>query len=369
MKKLLLFFPHNFLTNSAGCHTRCWSMIDFFKKLDFEIYLVSFTDFDIYHWTEADINLSKEYFSDSLILSKEDAKNKFLKFAKKHNITHTLISYSYYSWLIEDPYFDSKVKICDTHDIIEYSIYMSDKLNSMFGDLAMVKSKDISNDLFKYDFISNKEIDSIKINTEDLKRFDLILSISDFEAIKLKDLGFKNVVYFTYSQLGKITKKNEYSIDPIFVASINPFNLQSYIIMRDRLKLPFKVNVIGNISNKIDRNNDFNIFGRVNDLSFFYKKTKFSLCPIIAGTGTKIKILDSMANGVPVVGTNFSAKGTPIIDNRNGFISNSWDDFVEKSKELYDNIDLQKKFSKNSLIDMKEYVSFKKNYNTIKNYL
>lgn len=72
-----------------------------------------------------------------------------------------------------------------------------------------------------------------------------------------------------------------------------------------------------------------------------------------------------MLNSVPVIATEISALGTPIEDGYNGFVVNNWNDFKEKSKELYYNKELLIKFNKNSVDSINEYVSFEKNKNKI----
>jgi glycosyltransferase involved in cell wall biosynthesis len=377
--KILIFFPHNIFINSAGCHTRCWSLISFFKKLNFDIIFSSFIECDIYPWTNEDISLSKEYFSDSLILSRNsDYKNIFLKFAKEKNISHVLINYYQYTDLISDDFFNNIIKICEIHDIIEHNSYMYNKVSIMIKDGFDLRSKKphqyCDNDILKYDFIKENEIKNIKINNiEILNRYDLVLCISDYENEILKKNNIKNTLFFTYSKYEESeyvkVEDRSFLMDPIFVSSMNPFNLQSYFVLRDVLNFNFKVNIIGNISDYIDRKNKFNIFGKVEDLSYFYNKTKFLLCPITAGTGTKIKIIDSMLNAIPVITTDYSAKSTPIIDGYNGFISTNWDDFKSKSVELYNNKDLLLKFSKNSKMSIIDYISYEKNKKNILDYI
>lgn len=379
--KILIFFPHNIFINSAGCHTRCWSLIYFFKKLNFDIIFTSFKECDVYPWSDEDISLSKNYFSDSLIMSRNsDYKNIFLKFAKEKNISHVLINYYQYTDLINDDFFNNIIKICEIHDIVEHNTYMYNKVSLMIKDgfnpnsniKKIHQHSDI--DILKYNFIDEKEIKNIQINNiKTLSRYDLILCISDYEKEILRKNNIKNTLFFTYSKYEEsecVSIENKsFLMDPIFVSSMNPFNLQSYFVLRDVLNFNFKVNIIGNISDYIDRKNKFNIFGRVEDISFFYKKTKFSLCPITAGTGTKIKIIDSMLNSTPVITTDYSAKSTPIIDGYNGFISSNWDDFELKSKELYNNKDLLLKFSKNSKMSIIDYISYENNKKNILDYI
>lgn len=378
-KRILIFFPHNIFINSAGCHTRCWSLIDFFERNQFDVFFCSIKECEVYPWNDDFIIKASKYFSKSLILSNtDDLKSKFISFAKDINPTHVLINYYNYSFLIEDEYFKNIKKICEIHDIIEHNTYMFDKISLMIdgGFFGAKKNNEeyiyCNKDILNINFIDQKELDNIRLNNiRSLLLYDLILCISENEKIFLNKKGFKNSIFFSYS---KDIMKNDvcdktFDIDPIFVGSMNPFNLQAYFILRDSLKFNNKINIIGSICNNIDRNIRFNNFGVVDDLRFFYKKTKFSLCPIVSGTGTKIKILESMINCTPVVSTKSSSVSTPIEDNYNGFISDNWDEFKLKSNELYNNKDLCIKFSKNAKKSITEFISFEENYKKIKDWL
>lgn len=377
--RILIFFPHNIFINSAGCHSRCWSLIDFFQKLNFDIIFFSFSECDVYPWNEKDISLASQYFYKSVIVSKaDDYKNIFLNLSKDNDISHVLINYYGYTNLIYDSYFDKVIKICEIHDLAEHNSYMYNKVSVLLEDGFNPSSKlkklhTYSNkEILNYNFVSNKEISEVQISgIKELKRYNLVLCISDFENQVLKKNAIKNSIYFTYSKNDEncIPKKTRYFTDPIFIASINPFNLQSYFAMRDVIQPSYKINIIGNIAEYIDRSQMFNVFGRVNDLSFFYKQTKFSLCPIVAGTGTKIKLIESMLNFTPVVCTDFSAIGTPLIDGENGYISSNWDDFRSKSNELYDNNELLIKFGMAAKESVMEYISFERNKEKIMEFI
>jgi len=51
------------------------------------------------------------------------------------------------------------------------------------------------------------------------------------------------------------------------------------------------------------------VHGYVNDLSSLYQSAALSVVPLHAGSGTRLKILESVANGVPVVSTELGALG------------------------------------------------------------
>jgi glycosyltransferase involved in cell wall biosynthesis len=53
------------------------------------------------------------------------------------------------------------------------------------------------------------------------------------------------------------------------------------------------------------------LMGTVGDVEEFYQGVAFTLAPIRKGGGMKVKVLESLAHGIPVVGTSFSFEGFP----------------------------------------------------------
>ncbi|MFB6185991.1 MAG: glycosyltransferase family 4 protein [Halobacteriaceae archaeon] len=52
--------------------------------------------------------------------------------------------------------------------------------------------------------------------------------------------------------------------------------------------------------------------------------------PLLSGSGTKLKILEYMASGVPVVTTSIGAEGLPLEDGKHAAIEDDWDAFVQQ---------------------------------------
>ena len=68
------------------------------------------------------------------------------------------------------------------------------------------------------------------------------------------------------------------------------------------------------------------VHGFVENLDSFYEKAMFSVVPLRAGGGTRLKILESIAREVPVIATNVGAYGIPLgelegVIRRNGVVS------------------------------------------------
>jgi glycosyltransferase involved in cell wall biosynthesis len=68
--------------------------------------------------------------------------------------------------------------------------------------------------------------------------------------------------------------------------------------------------------------------GFVDDVREYFQRATVFVCPVRTGGGTRIKILDSMAMGVPVVATSFAAGGLEIEHNRNVLLADTAEEFV-----------------------------------------
>ncbi|MCX6723028.1 MAG: glycosyltransferase family 4 protein, partial [Candidatus Staskawiczbacteria bacterium] len=73
------------------------------------------------------------------------------------------------------------------------------------------------------------------------------------------------------------------------------------------------------------------------DIKKYYAEGKVFVAPYHFGAGTKLKVLEAMASGTPVVSTNIGAYGIDVADNKNIIIADSEDDFCNNVIELLSN--------------------------------
>ena len=80
---------------------------------------------------------------------------------------------------------------------------------------------------------------------------------------------------------------------------------------------------------RLDSPPSFNIVGEVDDLTPWYRRCKLSLVPLRSGGGTRLKILESMAYGRPVVSTSIGAEGIDVSHGKNILIADTPQELAE----------------------------------------
>ncbi len=85
--------------------------------------------------------------------------------------------------------------------------------------------------------------------------------------------------------------------------------------------------------------------GTVDDVKPWYNKAAISVVPLLTGSGTRLKILEAMGMGVPVVSTSIGAEGIEYTDGKEIVIANTESEFVNKTIDLLNNKNRREKLS------------------------
>lgn len=90
------------------------------------------------------------------------------------------------------------------------------------------------------------------------------------------------------------------------------------------------------------------ISGTVEDVRPFYREAFAAVVPLRIGGGSRLKILEAMAAGVPVLSTRLGAEGIEVKSNVNIILAESCEDFIQAVSEIFTNKALNLKIADNA---------------------
>ncbi|MEN3044325.1 MAG: glycosyltransferase family 4 protein [Candidatus Hydrothermales bacterium] len=202
------------------------------------------------------------------------------------------------------------------------------------------------------------------------KFFDFVLTNSEKDKKYLEKNGIKNVILFPptvkIEEELKIDKKENYLL---FVGKMdyapNPdavFYFVKKIFPYVREKFPeieFWIvgsNVREDLKGILGKEKNVKVWGAVDDLETFYKRAIIFVSPLRFGTGIKVKLLEAMQFGAPIVTTPKGAEGIGVEDGKHLLIAKDEKDFARKIIRLLED----KKLSRVLVINAFNFV--KENY-------
>lgn len=347
--KILYFYPENPLLGNQGNNSRAIAMLNFFKKNNFKVDFVGeeskkFKPYDVIKLKELKLIdngfLLNEYirkknpisfFLYSSLPNKIGLKikdfdrlrfnqiNRFNEIIKSNEYDFIIISYAYWANLvINNTNIDrNKTKlIIDTHDFLTAHFKKSKYFN-----------------IGKY---FEKEITIAKY-------FDFIITISIEEKyIFSQFIEEKKVIYASHGLKSNFeTYQKKYDI--VYVASDNEHNRFgiNWFFENVYTLLPkeFQICIIGKINNFMDLGKYSNVtqIEFVEVIDEIYKKSKIAICPIFSGTGIKIKVLEALSYGIPVVCNQQGVVGLVNKSNNGCLVTNDAEEFSTNLIDLIHN--------------------------------
>lgn len=97
---------------------------------------------------------------------------------------------------------------------------------------------------------------------------------------------------------------------------------------------------------KIMTQNDVMLTGFVEDMRLWYMNSTIFIAPIRIGGGTRLKIVEAMAMGKPVISTSIGAQGLKFISGKDLFLSDDADEFSENIIMLLNDPELREIIAK-----------------------
>ncbi|MCS4303834.1 glycosyltransferase [Chryseobacterium sp. BIGb0232] len=357
-KKVLYFMPDNPMSGKAGNTTRLNYMLSYFnenKALD--VTFVSLRDWGMWKKEEEilfhekfpniqlhllDKKYKKSFFkylflykipylfkinsidTTSYILRKE-----FSEIIKKSAFDIVLISYATWGRLVNEVSAGT-CKIIDTHDFITAQSRHKRNVGKLFQDEISI-----------------------------LKQYDNIWTYSVEEEYIFDQFTNKKVTLMPVSFPENFSeKKQEFKYDIIYVASDNPHNINGIQwFLKEVLPLlnNVKIHIIGKIGKAIAEDYPNVVkYGMVDDLQEFYSHARVAICPMMSGTGVKIKVLEALSYGLPVVTNRRGVDGLINKKNNGCLVSQDPVEFSESIHQLMNDDVFYEKVKKQAICYFKE---------------
>lgn len=243
--------------------------------------------------------------------------DQILKIQEYKNYKRILVPYIYNSKFLD--FFNSDtLKIIDTHDV--------------FTDRNKKLKKNQIEDLW----FSVSEADEKKA----ILRANRIIAIQNKEKEYFSKLVGDKVLVKTVSHFINY-KPVSVDSEPVtrfgFMGSDNPLNVDGLNWFFDRIfpkvleRIPDAELVIaGSVCKKIPEKHLCKQMGFVEHVEEFYSLCSFTINPIKVGTGLKIKTIESIAHGVPVIGTSYSAEGLEAFIGNGITVCKNEDEFIDE---------------------------------------
>jgi hypothetical protein len=152
-----------------------------------------------------------------------------------------------------------------------------------------------------------------------LARADIVLAIQDEEAQQFRALGPRNVLVVGHLSPARQRLPRQEAGSRVtagYIASGNPINVASFERMSRRLAaepVPGKRFVVaGSICGRLGSDvRPFERIGRVDHLDDFYDLVDLVVNPMPFGTGLKIKSVEAVCQGLPLIATEAAMVGLP----------------------------------------------------------
>jgi glycosyltransferase involved in cell wall biosynthesis len=201
-----------------------------------------------------------------------------------------------------------------------------------------------------------------KIETQLVKKADLIIAISEKEKITMSNIINPNKIivvsniHYSKIKLEEVISFKERN-DLLFIGSTHTPNIDAVnYLFKEIMPLVWKknpiikVNIIGNLNEKIKDLNHPNctFLGYVENIEPYFLKSKIMIAPLRYGAGVKGKIGQAYEYFLPVITTDIGAEGMNLKHNENAIIVNTPEAFANQILNLYDNEILWTKLSKSA---------------------
>lgn len=233
-------------------------------------------------------------------------------------------------------------------------------------------------------FVSRGLVHWVAISREEeacaLQGFDLVLAIQEEEAEVLKEmLNSDKVLVVPHGVIVEpVPERKESDFCVGYIGADNAVNFdaiswfleQVWPIIRERFPM-IRFSIAGQICRRLSGRTDrgVELLGRVDNLQSYYASVNVLVNPVRSGGGLKIKNVEALAAGIPLVTTEVGAEGFPMLGKLPFIIARSEKEFIEGLSKLILDKQARRSFRRNGIDYAKRSFSFEASFKPLLRYL
>lgn len=239
----------------------------------------------------------------------------FNRFLEKNKYDYIIINYSIWCNLIRNKKYtgDARV-IIDTHDFV--TVQMFNKKKSLLSRALKEEIKRLN----YADEVWAVSVDEYYIFTQFL------------------DHTVRLVPNIPLSHSLPANSNRDKKYDLVYVASENPYNRMSVKWFIEEvyplLSPDLSICIVGTITRHFEDKPNIQKIGFAENLNDIYSQAKIVICPMLDGTGIKLKVIEAMANALPVVCTLRGIDGLPNKINNGCLVGDTPEEFAGNIDKL-----------------------------------
>lgn len=326
--RILVVYPHNFMIRNSGANARVYELMKYFTRRDFSVDLLGLSNF-VDTWPEDGKIGNHEIAVDNLFLydfrkglKETETITRNIRsslrriFSRQRLLAHsTLPDFAFHGMrrLFNDlvrrtPYDFILVSYVYWAGLIEGGAPIKATMVLEIADFLTLNLSDAEEGRVDVGALLNEELRRVNL-------FEKVFCISGDELSFFSRLAKKPSYYYVphFMPQPEIVR-DRFAADVCLVASDNPHNIKGVAWFYEQVMplLPDTVRytVVGRIVGHLPSQQDnVTTIPYVEDLGEIYNTSKIAICPLLGGTGMKIKVVEALAHGLPVVCTSFGAIG------------------------------------------------------------
>jgi glycosyltransferase involved in cell wall biosynthesis len=246
--------------------------------------------------------------------------------------------------LLDHAKFSNVYRIIEMHDLVSVNLQINSELEKRLKKFVETGQK---GELFDPNLQWADKINPSDKELTIYDQYDAVIAISRREQLLLQQKLRHARVEWIPIHIPAVKLKNSYDAPPIFVASGNKFNQVGLLLLLNEVLDPvlakcpnFQIDVVGDLSQFAIPSRNVRYIGYVPDLVDVCQRSAFAICPVFAGTGQQVKIIEAMAHGLAVVAFRRAAEGSPLRHGENGLVAANIDEFATHLVTLWRDRDL-----------------------------